>query len=82
MTIERMAVLWEERGASVSINQCIGSLFAASITYLVINQHYLKHLFFVFPELLFIIIAMILLIGKYRGFRLNEIILFNQLVKN
>lgn len=81
MTIERMAVLWEERGASASIYQCIGSLIAASITYLIINQHYLKHLFFVFPELLFVTIALILLIGKYRGFRLSEVILFNQLIK-
>jgi len=81
MTIERMAVLWEERGPSASISQCSGSLLAATIIYLVINQHYIRHILFVFPELSCIIIALILLIGKYRGFRLSEVILFKQLIR-
>lgn len=82
MTIERMAVLWEERGASASISQCGGSLLAATIIYLMINQSYIKHILFVFPELSCIIIALILLIGKYRGFRLSEILLFKQLARS
>lgn len=81
MTIERMAILWEERGPSASISQCAGSFLAASIIYLIINQQYIKYILFVFPELSAVIIALILLIGKYRGFRLSEVFLFQQLVK-
>ncbi len=73
MTIERMCVVWEERGASESIQQGIGSLAVASLTYLAMSIPYMEHLLFVFPELLFIFLAGTLLMGRYSGFRLLEL---------
>lgn len=82
MTIERMSVLWEERGPWDAMVQGAGSLFSASIAYMVMSNAYAKHLVFVFPELLFIVIAMMLLMGRYRGYRLSELYRFKSLVNS
>ena len=82
MTIERMSVIWEERGAWDAMVQGAGSLFSASLAYLVMTNDYAKHLVFVFPELLLIVIAMMLLMGRYRGYRLSELYRFKSLVKD
>lgn len=73
MTIERMSVVWEERGAKEALKQGIGSLVAASLAYSVINLRLVQHLFFVFPELLLILLAATLLLGRYSGYRLVEL---------
>jgi hypothetical protein len=81
MTIERMSIVWEERNAWEAILQGIGSLFAASISFVVMSNLYMEHLFFVFPELLFLVIALMLLLGCYQGYRLSELIRFRELIK-
>ncbi len=81
MIIERMSIVWEERNAWEAILQGIGSLFAAAIAYLAMSNLYMEHLFFVFPELLLVIIAIMLLLGCYHGYRLSELIRFRELIK-
>lgn len=81
MTIERMCVVWEERGASESIQQGIGSLIVASLTYLAMTVPYMEHLLFVFPELLLLFLAGTLLMGRYTGFRLLELGRFRALTQ-
>jgi len=73
MTIERMSIVWEERGASESIQEGIGSLIVAAIAYVVMTMPWLEHLVFVFPELLLLVIAITLLVGRYTGYRLLEL---------
>ncbi len=73
MTIERMSIVWEERGASESIQEGVGSLLVAAIAYLVMGNTYLEHLVFVFPELLLLVIVAALLLGRYTGYRLLEL---------
>jgi hypothetical protein len=73
MTIERMSIVWEERGAKEALKQGIGSLVAASLAYSVINLRLVQHLFFVFPELLLVLLAATLLLGRYSGYRLVEL---------
>lgn len=73
MTIERMSIVWEERGASEAMQEGVGSLIVAAITYLVMDITWLAHLIFVFPELLLVVLAAILLIGRYTGYRLFEL---------
>ncbi|WP_447968528.1 inactive transglutaminase family protein [Nitrospira sp. M1] len=79
MTIERMCIVWEERGASESIQQGLGSLAVASLTYLAMTIPYMEHLLFVFPELLLLFLAGTLLMGRYSGFRLLELRRFKAL---
>ena len=80
MTIERMCIVWEERGASESLQQGIGSLLVAVLTYLAMTLPYVEHLLFVFPELLLVLLAGTLLMGRYSGFRLLELRRFKALV--
>ncbi len=76
MTIERMSIVWEERGPSEAMSQCFGSLMVASAAYLLMNVKVIEHLLFVFPELLLVCLSGTLLIGRYNGYRLTELIRF------
>ena len=79
MTIERMSIVWEERGATEAIQQGIGSLLVASLAFLFMSNAYLEHIVFVFPELLLVVLAITLLLGRYSGLRLLEIRRFKAL---
>lgn len=76
MTIERMSIVWEERGASEAIQQGLGSLLVAALAYILMTNHFLNHLVFTFPELVLIVLAFMLLLGRYTGYRLSELIRF------
>ncbi|MDO8937707.1 MAG: 7TM domain-containing protein, partial [Methylicorpusculum sp.] len=80
MTIERMSLVWEEHGAGESLQQCAGSLFVASISYLLMTNEYLEHLMFVFPELLFMLLAFTLWLGRYTGYRISELWRFRSVI--
>lgn len=82
MIIERMSIVWEERGASEALQQGIGSLLVAALAYLIISISYVEHLVFVFPELLLILLSGILLMGRYSGYRLLELYRFKVFVKD
>jgi hypothetical protein len=73
MTIERMSLVWEELGSSEALKQGFGSLLVAALGYLSMSSRCLEHLVFVFPELLLVILAMTLLLGRYTGYRLTEL---------
>ena len=73
MTIERMSIMWEERGAADALKGGTGSLFVAAIAYLVMGIDALEHLIFTFPELLLVVLALVLLCGRYTGYRLVEL---------
>lgn len=81
MTIERMSILWEERGAADAIQQGLGSLLVAVLGYLLMFNRWTEHLMFVFPELLLILLAITLLLGRYAGYRLLELRRFKVLAK-
>jgi 7 transmembrane helices usually fused to an inactive transglutaminase/Inactive transglutaminase fused to 7 transmembrane helices len=80
MTIERMSIVWEERGASEAIQEGVGSLVVAAVAYVVMGIHWLEHIIFVFPELLLLVIAAALLAGRYTGYRLLELRRFKALL--
>ncbi|UCG63372.1 MAG: UUP1 family membrane protein [Deltaproteobacteria bacterium] len=81
MTIERMSIVWEERGASEALQQAAGSLMVAALAYLIMSISYVEHLVFVFPELLLVLLAVTLLLGRYYGYRLVELRRFKALVR-
>lgn len=80
MTIERMSVVWEERGASEAMLQGVGSLVTAAIAFIIMSMPLVEHLVTVFPELLFVLLSVILLLGRYSGYRLLELHRFKALV--
>lgn len=79
MTIERMCITWDERGASEAIKSGAGSLIAAVIAYGAMNYAPMQYLVFAFPELLLVLLALILWFGQYRGYRLFELFRFKAL---
>lgn len=72
-TIERMSILWEEEGAKEVLLQGSGSLIVAVIAYLAMTNVYIEHMTFNFPELYFVVLALIIILGKYTGYRLLEL---------
>ncbi|MET0533326.1 MAG: inactive transglutaminase family protein [Steroidobacter sp.] len=82
MTIERMSIVWEERGASEALQEGVGSLLVAAVAYVIMGIVWLEHIIFVFPELLLLVIAMSLLAGRYTGYRLLELRRFKALLPN
>ncbi len=82
MTIERMSVVWEERGPADAIRAGLGSLFVAVAAYTFMVMAWLEHLIFTFPELLLVILALVLVAGRYTGYRLTELSRFKELAKS
>lgn len=80
MTIERMSVMWEERGPGDAMRAGAGSMLVAVVAYLVMGLAWLEHLIFTFPELLLIVLSVVLLLGRYTGYRLSELTRFKALV--
>lgn len=78
-TIERMSVLWEEDGPREVFVQGAGSLITAVIAYLFMTNHIVEYLTFNFPELMLVILALILILGQYTGYRLSELYRFKSL---
>lgn len=72
-TIERMSILWEEDGSSEVLKQGGGSLLVAVIAYLMMQTPLLEHLTFNFPELNLVLLAAILAMGQFTGYKLSEL---------
>ncbi len=81
MTIERMSIVWEERGPTTAIKEFIGSLVVAIASYFAMTEEHLVYLMFVFPELLLVVLSLCLIFGAYTGYRLSEILRFKDLAK-
>lgn len=75
-TIERMSLIWEEEGKRNAITQVGGSLVVAVLAYLLMRVSQVQYWVFYFPELLLILLAGILMIGRYTGYRISELIRF------
>ncbi|OEU67566.1 MAG: hypothetical protein BA863_17475 [Desulfovibrio sp. S3730MH75] len=78
-TIERMSILWEEEGPKEVLIQGGGTLLTASLIYLLLSNRFVGHLTYSFPELLLVVLAVILMIGSYTGYRLSELRRFEPL---
>ncbi len=80
-TIERMSILWEEEGYKEVLKQGGGSLFVAVCAYLSMSSLLVQHWTFNFLGLQLVLLALVLIIGNYTGFRLSELKRFKPLVE-
>jgi hypothetical protein len=78
MTIERFFVITEEAGAREALWTAAGSAGVAVITYGTLELEPLQLTFFVYPELLFAVAAVQVLLGRYTGYRLLELLRFRK----
>ena len=72
-TIERMSVLWEEEGAREVLIQGSGSMAVAILAYLLMRLPLAEHITFNFPEINLTLLACILAMGQYTGYKLSEL---------
>ncbi|MBV4452060.1 MULTISPECIES: osmotic stress tolerance membrane protein RloB [Pseudomonas] len=81
MTIERLSITWEERGANHALKVAVGTLFAASLAHLIMSVPELVYFVFTFPAILLILVGFMLAMGRYRGYRLTELVRFKAFLK-
>ena len=81
MTIERLSITWEERGGGHAMKVAVGTLFAASLAHLIMSIPELTYFVFTFPAILLILVGFMLAMGRYRGYRLTELVRFKAFVK-
>jgi len=81
-TVERMSILWEEEGGKEVFLQGGGSLLTAVLVYLAMTNPYVQHLTFNFIGLQLVILAVIMLLGTYTGYRLTELRRFKPLAED
>jgi 7 transmembrane helices usually fused to an inactive transglutaminase/Inactive transglutaminase fused to 7 transmembrane helices len=81
MTIERVSVIWDESGPAEAIRLAVLSLIIAAFCYLLMAARPVQHIFFAFPEMVLVLIALTLLIGRYTGYRLSELMRFKVLAE-
>lgn len=81
MTIERLSITWEERGGGHAMKVAVGTLFAASIAHLLMTVPEAVYFVFTFPAVLLILVGFMLAMGRYRGYRLTELVRFKAFLK-
>jgi len=79
MLIERISVTTLEEGLESTQILLVGSLSLAAVAYPIFQSEWLSHLFFGFPELILCVMAGLVLIGGYRGYRIMELWRFRSL---
>jgi hypothetical protein len=80
-TIERMSILWEEDGPKEVLIQGGGSLFVAILAYFAMTNPTIGYITYNFPETLLIVLAIVILVGRYSGYRLSELYRFASFAK-
>ncbi|WP_119968243.1 inactive transglutaminase family protein [Shewanella japonica] len=78
-TIERMSILWEEEGPKSVMMAGGGSLFVATLAYLAMSNTLIQHWVFNFLGIHLVILALVLVMGQYTGYRLTELKRFKPL---
>ena len=81
MTIERLSILIMERGGVEALKVSLGTLVVSVCCYLAISAVFIQDFFLAFPEVLFALIAVQILIGRYTGYRLTEYFRFGNFRK-
>ena len=78
-TIERMSILWEEEGPLEVVKQGGGSLITATAAFLLMDVYEVRYWMFNFLGLQLVVLALILIVGSYTGYRLLELWRFSPL---
>ncbi|HNV85835.1 MAG TPA: 7TM domain-containing protein [Candidatus Omnitrophota bacterium] len=80
-TIERLSVIQIEDGTKAAFKAGLGTISVSVAAYYVMGIRELHTYLFAFPELLLVVMALLLLLGRYTGFRLLELWRFREFKK-
>ncbi len=81
MFIERFSIKWEEEGTLNTGQALLGTFFISIVAYSLFSWELLERLLYTHPETLFTIIAFLIMIGRYTGYRVSEIIRFREFLR-
>lgn len=79
--VERFSVLEIEDGTKTAFKGVLGTVVISVITHWVFGLKTVKTYLFAFPEILFIVMALLLLLGRYTGIRVSELWRFRELLQ-
>ncbi len=79
--IERFSLMLEEEGLQNTLRALTGTVIIATITYGIFSIRTLQSIVFTHPETLLIIISFFIVLGKYTGYRLTELVRFREFIK-
>jgi transglutaminase-like putative cysteine protease len=79
MTIERFFINMEEDGMRNAFQRFLLTLLVACCCYLVLRWNTVGHFLLTYPEIHLVTIAVLILIGRYTGYRLTELWRFRDL---
>ncbi len=77
--VERFFVLQSEDGTAAALKESLTTALVASCGFLIFQWNWLRSVLFVYPELLLVVVALLVLLGRYSGFRLMELRRFRSL---
>jgi hypothetical protein len=78
MTVERYYLTTEEDGPKFAVQLLAGTLLLAFLCYLVLRWDAVGRMLLEYPELHFFTIALLILLGRYTGYRLTELWRFRE----
>jgi hypothetical protein len=76
MLIERFSVTSAEEGFRAALVRTGWSLLVAMCVYPVFRSATAEYLMFGFPELVFAVMGLLVIVGGYTGFRLSDLVRF------
>lgn len=79
--VERFSVLEIEDGTLTAVKTAMGNVLVSTVTYWIFGLKEVRAYLFAFPELLLVVMALLLLLGRYTGIRLTELLRFRELLK-
>jgi len=77
--IERFSIALAEEGARAALVRTGWTVVIALSGYAVMAGKPLQHFLFVFPESTLVIMGLLLIVGRYTGYRLSDILRFRVL---
>jgi hypothetical protein len=80
MLIERFSLTATEEGLAPALLRAGSSLALAVVVYPVFRSELLAHLFFSFPELVFVVMAALVCLGAYTGYRVSDMARFRPIL--
>lgn len=80
--VERFSIMVIEEGVMHTMITLLGTLVIALVSYMIFFFGSLQILFFTHPELLLIVIAIQILLGLYKGYRVSELFRFKEIFKS
>jgi len=81
MTIERLSIILMERGAREAVKVSLGTLLVSTCGYVAMSFVSVEDFFFAFPEILFALIGIQILMGRYTGYRVMEYFRFHSFIE-